>query len=386
MARDYAGWDVPDVTLFSVNDLDAMEGVVLDGDQIVDHWGALLILSRDGKNIAILLEDHGSGYEVLAENDTIIPDGAEVGEKWWIQDNNWGHGTPYIWYMPTDAERGFYYQLGRDHDGIWKVMSGFFGDSDAHNENRLGFSHANRSTALRVYKWISSAVYVPIEVDMSFLGFDPEAVKAFCAEAMTLHDKPALVPSTMEADALPQGQAIAFEKGNAYPVYAGPGTEYLRLGEEQDATASSDDWIQVFGQENGWLLIQYNVSQGHNRFGYIQATLPEGVHVPALRFEPMAGVLHDGGGLTDDPLRTLQDIYTHWGFPAGTQCVQLATLGAEFPTEWAFVEITDPDQPKVRGFTPADGISFGIPDTDMLDDLDDRVDVEVIWTHTGLSP
>jgi len=87
----------------------------------------------------------------------------------------------------------------------------------------------------------SSAVYVPFEVDLSFSVFDPKGVKKFCAAAMALKNKPALIPSIMEADALPQGQTVAFPKGQKYPVYAGPGKNYRQLGERRNAVVSTND-------------------------------------------------------------------------------------------------------------------------------------------------
>jgi len=89
------------------------------------------------------------------------------------------------------------------------------------------------------------------------------------------------------------------------------------------------------------LLIQYNLADGQNRFGYISASLPKGVVVPELRFERKPGVLLNSW-ITDDPLRTVWEAY----FSTVTECMQLATLGAG----WAYIEITDPGQPQCRGF------------------------------------
>lgn len=331
LAVEYDGWSVPaGTTMFE------------------DQHAVLLVLSKDEKSIAIIMEDQGSGFAVVATNDTIIPDGAFYDNDWWISDK-WDIGEPYIWYSPTNMDQGFYYELRRSADGDWQVYSGSFGDTNG-STNTLAYGHANGDTALRVHgESYYSAVYVPIEVDLSFANFDPEGVKAFCATAMALKNEPALIPSTMEADALPQGQAVAFAKGRVLPVYAGPGEQYVRLGEQQDAVVSTDHWIQVFGQEDGWLLIQYNLRDSQNRFGYIPAAaLPEGVDVPELQFARRPGVVNSW--ITDDPLRTGQEV----NFPANTQCVQLATLGSEL----AYIEITDPGQPHYRGFAYMDGVDL----------------------------
>ena|GEM_PF-4888603 len=55
-----------------------------------DRCAALLILSKDQKNIAIIMENQGSGFEVVATNDAIIPDWVTVDERWWISTNGGG--------------------------------------------------------------------------------------------------------------------------------------------------------------------------------------------------------------------------------------------------------------------------------------------------------
>lgn len=47
-----------------------------------------------------------------------------------------------------------------------------------------------------------------------------------------------------------QVQSIKFSSRKKYPVYTGPGKEYLRSSNGK-ASVSTNDWIQVFGKENG---------------------------------------------------------------------------------------------------------------------------------------
>ena len=185
LAAEYDGWDVPVGT-----------GMLAHG-----YWNAMLMfLSKDEKSIAIIMEDKGSGFEIVAVNDAIIPDGVPFDGRWWVSSCHWDYSQAFIWYTPENVEQGFYYELGREDDGGWKVKRGTFGDGDG-NSDRLGFNPANNNTALRVFGESSfTAVYVPNEVDLSFSGFDPEGVKAFCAEAMALKNKPALIRINLARD------------------------------------------------------------------------------------------------------------------------------------------------------------------------------------------
>ncbi|HML46802.1 MAG TPA: hypothetical protein PKE04_08650 [Clostridia bacterium] len=330
LTAEYDGWSVPDGALL-----------------YEDHRAALLVLSKGEKNVAVIMEQRGERFEVAASNDAIIPDRIAIDGAWWIQDK-WGTGEPYIWYLPENKTQGFYLDLRRDGTQ-WMVVRGNFG-SDSFGPDTLIVELANQGTAMRVCgENYFSPVYVSADVDLSFENFDRDIVKAFCAQALTLKNKPGLVPSTLEPDAFPQGEVVAFKKGKNYPVYAGPGEEYERLGEQRNASVSTNGWIQVFGREGDWLLIQYNLADGRNRFGYITASaLPKGVEVPELNFERKAGVLDSW--ITDDPLRVSSEV----GFPAGTECLRLATFG----DEWLYVEVIDPGKPKYRGFASVNGVDL----------------------------
>lgn len=310
-----------------------------------DYHAALVMLQKDGRSVAVLAEQTGDGYAIVAENDRLVPDSVPVDtQTWWIQDKN-KDGHPYIWYDP-DRENGLYLVFSEDADGTWRVDSGSFGDTSGFSENTLCFDVANQGTALRVCsESYFSAVYAPITVDLTFAAFDPEAVRAACAEIMTHKNDPMLIPSTMEADALPQGQVIDFPKGKKYPVYSGPGEDYRRLGDDGNATVSTNGWIQVFGREGNWLLIQYNIRDGRNRFGYITASaLPGDADVPELNFTHKAGVLD--GSATDDPLRTWAETERF----ENVDCEQLATFGDE-----VYIKIVT-DTLKYRGF--ANGVTL----------------------------
>ena len=137
-------------------------------------------------------------------------------------------------------------------------------------------------------------------------------------------------------------QAIRFEKNKVYPVYQGPGESYGQAGGGK-AKVSTNDWIQVFGKENGWILIQYDITSTHMRMGWIPASaLPAKARVDDLRWEPQALVTVLPTDLTDDPLFSAAPVIS---LPTGCALTRLAILG-----EWAYVEYDG--ALKLRGFVP----------------------------------
>lgn len=154
-----------------------------------------------------------------------------------------------------------------------------------------------------------------------------------------------------QAPAIPAGelsaQKIKFTGGQKYPVYSGPGMEYERAANGK-ASVSTNDWIQVFGSENGYILIQYALSASQMRFGYIdQSSLPKSASVSALRFAWEDAEITSSTYLTDDPLNSQTRVRT---LSAGQQAKWLSTMG-----NWVYVELTGSGQP-IRGFVPASAI------------------------------
>ncbi len=155
---------------------------------------------------------------------------------------------------------------------------------------------------------------------------------------------------------IPQGELTAqrfkFTGGQKYPVYTGPGTHYLRAANGK-AAVSTNDWIQVFGQENGWILIQYDLSSDHMRIGYIEAAaLPRGANVGALALTHSPVTTNIAVSLTDDPLFSRSALAQ---LPQGQHVTRLAGMGA-----WAYIE-TKVNNVLARGFVPAGAVNMPSP-------------------------
>ncbi len=133
---------------------------------------------------------------------------------------------------------------------------------------------------------------------------------------------------------------VRFTGGKVYDVYSGPGEQYLR-GADGRAAVSTNDWIQVFGRQNGWVMVQYDVSSGQYRIGWIRdVALPEGADVPEMYFDETPMYLTRTAALTDDPMNSGEMLAK---VQAGT-VTHLADMG-----DHAYIE-TEVSGMRIRGF------------------------------------
>lgn len=145
-------------------------------------------------------------------------------------------------------------------------------------------------------------------------------------------------------------EKVKFTGGKKYAVYTGPGEDYVRSGNGK-GSVSTNDWIQVFGQEEDWIMIQYDISSDRYRIGYIKAdALPKKASVKELdwRNAGEAYAITDAE-VTDDPLGS-QTVIAH--LDSDDRLVWLGTMG-----EWAYVEFGQ-DGEKLRGFVETTQISM----------------------------
>ena len=145
-----------------------------------------------------------------------------------------------------------------------------------------------------------------------------------------------------QLDSLPQPQNIKFTSNKKYAVYSGPGENYFRSGNGK-AAVSTNDWIQVFGRENGWIMLQYDITSDHMRIGWIQeSALPKNANVSDVQFSQAKVWTKVSSNLTDDPLFSAAAISA---IPANTEVTRLATMGT-----WTYVEWNAANAQPMRGF------------------------------------
>lgn len=175
---------------------------------------------------------------------------------------------------------------------------------------------------------------VPVEKRLNL--FNRDALEQACAK---LADIPRPDPGAYAE--IPAPMAVAFRPDERWPVFTAPDAASFRAGR---ATVSTNGEIRVYGEENGWLMVDYAIEGGQRRIGYISAqALPFDTPVPRLNLMYASTLrLDEAVTLTDDPFGEQGKLIT---LPKGTQITCLAT----FEDGWNYVEAVVDGQ-LVRGF------------------------------------
>ena len=159
-------------------------------------------------------------------------------------------------------------------------------------------------------------------------------------------------PQSIYAPEIPAGtlsaEVFGFDAAQVYAVYSAPDIKSIR-GAGGKSKVSTNDWVQVFGREGDWLMVQYDVNDKFYRIGYISAkAIPAGMSVPELNLGNTAVVTMEDVKVTDDPLGnqgTLVEI------PADSHVTCLGTMG-----EWSYIEGVKDDK-LFRGFVLSNVLS-----------------------------
>lgn len=139
----------------------------------------------------------------------------------------------------------------------------------------------------------------------------------------------------------------------AWPVYTGPGPDYYRVGR---ATLGGGS-IRVYGQENGWVLIGYGLSNGGYRIGFVEAAaIPPQVNPPELVLVRVQKNNVSNSIFVDDPI-VAKNRELKKTIAGGSPFTLLAYLN-DF---WAYVEIDNFENSgkPARGFVSRR--SLGVP-------------------------
>ena len=189
-----------------------------------------------------------------------------------------------------------------------------------------------------------TTVYGDLQTELRYASF-----ATFPMSVSEAREKLSVAPKRIIAGVF-EAQDVEFTGGRKYPVYLGPGEAYARSGNGK-GQVSTNGWIQVFGEYDGYIMIQYGISAKQFRVGWIEAgALPEGTDVPLLTFASESQQIMQDCALTDDPFMSHGAIAQ---MKAGTPVISLADFG-----EFFYIETTVNGQ-TVWGFVPADAISKG---------------------------
>lgn len=159
------------------------------------------------------------------------------------------------------------------------------------------------------------------------------------------------------ASAIPEliSQIGKFPKNQRYEVYEGPRDAHRRAG-SGNAVVSTNGEILVYGTWMGRMMIEYEVSEGRHRIGWIDMDLPaytlEGVpELPGSRNPEgnVYGVVTDNAIMNDDPLNSRTG---RGALLQGTSIHVLAELGDDYLVEGFF------DKELRMGFIPQEQVDL----------------------------
>lgn len=197
--------------------------------------------------------------------------------------------------------------------------------------------------------WDFGRAYGTVQRDLRYVNFDtlPKTLEEAKAELTAAPDVDSyvLIP-----------QKVRFTGGQKYPVYTGPGERYARSGNGK-GSVSTNDWIQVFGEYGGWIMIQYDISAEQYRIGWIEKkALPKGTEVEVLDVSEIEDpyqteALYDCE-LTDDPINSQKALAK---IPKGTKMTELIYRAID---GWSYVVVTI-DGKVMCGFVPSDAPIHG---------------------------
>lgn len=325
----------------SVGDPDAIpDEILLDaaqrGDAIyaqanIAGWRMLVCKNPKGVNALFGYKENQDGsYTLKIQTALAVPQGEHI-DLYEADAASYGTDQPVITLLLTDKVgnmlRTVSYCLAEN--SRWLLCE--YVDATANTEILVGDGSLTYGH--------SGMAYGTVQRDLRYV--DLSALPKTLEDARSKLTAPPELPRESRLTPIP----IPFSGGESYPVYSAPDRTSLR-GANGKAQVSTNDWIQVFGQENGFILIQYAIDKDHMRFGYINAeSLPKNhATLPLLDFSAQAATLLCDTDVTDDPLASRRVLVS---LPAGAQVRYLCDF-----EDWAYIESSSGDW--LRGFVPKD--------------------------------
>ncbi len=313
---------------------------------IIENYCFVATKHENGTNCLFGFKQTEDGWDLYVRTEKALPQGEGV-----IRIGN-SQGSDrlvdgYHYTLPTlsigreSAKFGDFDDMGVSYilqNGRWMLEDVFHKGDDQVDSFFLTLG-ADSVTYYAEYeaRWPRGTVKATVQRDLRYVN-----LSALPTTYAAAREKLTQAPELPGSDKL-AAQEIKFTGGRKYPVYSAPDETSLR-GANGKAIVSTNSWIQVFGREGDWILIQYSIDAKHYRFGYIDAkALPKSAQVPDLTLDAEPAWSIESVTLTDDPLYSNNPLLT---LPEGAPLTWLATLG-----DWAYVESSSGDH--LRGFVPA---------------------------------
>ncbi len=307
------------------------EDAIIDGQPV-----GLVIVSKGDHNVLCLVQKRSGQWRITGRNHNAIPDGDIIPALYFdLQDD--------IDIVYGNNPLQGVISISLKYDGRNVSFDGMVFEDGVDSTEAI-----IREGSIR-YNFFDDLAYTGYETvygvyDASFEAFNYRYFPKSPAEAdAILTTAPDIQRNAGDPIAMPRPQEPSLRTGEKYDVFSAPGRSSYRPANGK-AVMSTNDWVQVFGQEDGWVLVQYDISSGQMRFGYVDASvLPRGVQVPVLAWAEIPYEIVSDTWLTDDPLNSCKTLMT---LATGEQVTCLATMG-----DWLYVETTLSGK-TVRGFIP----------------------------------
>lgn len=299
------------------------------------HAAAFAMQQKEGRNALCILEKNKKGeWRVSAWSEKAVWQGKQIPL---IENETYDKFT--VFYFDAEGELELDYTFEKQQ-GDWYLT-----DLAIHDEE-APYQHVQVETGKLIYSdrdWKKTTVYgiAPRQFEQFNLSSFPRTVQE-ARESLTL---PPAIPGSSYTGNLPEPDEVSFTSNQKYAVYSGPGEHYLRSANGK-ASMSTNDWVQVFGTDGEWALVQYDISSDKMRFGYIPAEVLPKVYdaKPLSLLRQPANVAYEAS-VTDDPLNSRDAIGKL--VPGMDNVILLGYLGSD----WSYIEATVNNVP-LRGFVP----------------------------------
>ena len=304
----------------------------------------LVVMTNGSLEVVCLIEpDKDGNLRITQRNYTMVTSECalmlEVGYGTTSVENYapWGLKRMFELYNVNDQ---YYICIGK-FDGVWRVKvvqnEGLEVMAFVNNE-KIGYSEKVDHGEYTTYG--EDIKYVYGTYDNRFAAFNLEDFPKTYKEAREKLTNPPVTPSDFYSP-----EQITLRPKEKYDVFAAPGRSSYRAANGK-AEMSTNDWVQIFGEEDGWLLVQYDISRDQMRFGYIDASaLPRNTEVqPLVWYDLPEQTIKYGVSVTDDPLVSNSVIHR---LGTGEKVKVLSSFGS-----WYYIETTDNYGRLLRGFVP----------------------------------
>lgn len=360
--------DLPERVLSSLTTNTAFRDYdIVSWSEISDSGFIFVSLHKETRNRMVVYKYKDAEWAYSYYSDTAMPSGAEC----YIEDAT---GSMTMTDQRELEDAVIWYQLNESEEARKNVTcaelkkSKWYATSYSTEDESIAIS----SSSLSYYKddldFVGKA-YGVYQNDLRY--FSVHALPKTLSEAREKLSNPPKVPTgSFEV------QNVKFTGREKYDVYSGPDWDYYRAANGK-AAVSTNDWIQVFGHEGDWLLIQYAISGDQMRFGYIPYSALNNKGVDALSFSELSAYTYRSVALTNDPLGEKGTVMT---LANGESITCLAEMG-----EWEYIECETGAGQLTRGFIPSNAVTVmnnmsGVTVNEKFSDYSARAEFTFIYS------